>query len=280
MTVTYLGEIPEGRKAVNTKGTRTYTRTFKLFTSSKSEDAYSVGSNASLPTIGATHPSDALAWCVSLSVDCTDGWTGWVVSAEYSAERELNNDPTLDPAVITWDSEQFQRPAINDYSGNAIVNSAGDPFDPPNMMDDSRRVVTVSKNLAVVPVWILTYQDAVNSDSFVVDNVTIGIGLAKIQRVAVGEQQERNGTAFRTVNFTIHLQKDGWLLEPLDAGFREIEYGVGRVNIVNEGDGLQPSAPVPLDGAGVHIAEPTLSNCIFLSFTVYETKIFSTLPLT
>ena len=148
------------------------------------------------------------------------------------------------------------------------------------MRDDSRRVVTVTKNLAVVPSWILTYQDAVNSDVFSIDGISIGIGLAKVQRVSVGEAQSRNGTSFRTVSFTIHLEKSGWLLEPLDAGFREIGYGGERVNIVNEGDGLQPSAPVPLDGAGVHIADPTLANCVFLSFVVYETKVFSALPLT
>lgn len=279
MTVTFLQELSGGRTGRNDLGKRSYTRTFSLETSSQSEGPYAVGSHASVPEIGEAYPDDAAAWCVSLEVANSDPWKGWTVTANYSTEREIATNPTNDPAIITWDSEQFQKPAIFSYAGTGILNSAGDPFDPPNMMDDSRRIVTVTKNLAVVPTWILTYQDAVNSDSFVLDGVTIGIGLAKIQRVAVGEEQTRNGTAFRTVTFSIHLEKDGWLLEPLDAGFREIVSG-NRVNILNDGDGLQPSAPVPLNGAGVHIANPTVANAVFLSFTVYETKAFASLPLT
>lgn len=277
MTITYIGEIHA--PATNNKGSRSYTRTFKLKTTAQTERAYHVGSHASLPVIGELHPDDSTAWCVALHVDPTDPWKGWTATAEYSTERELAEDPTADPALISWDSEQFQKPAIYSYAGTAIVNSAGDPFDPPNMMDDSRRIVTVIKNLAVVPAWILTYQDAVNSDSFVLDGVTIGIGLAKMQRVAVGEEQRRNGTLFRTVTFSIHLEKDGWLLEPLDAGFREIVSGE-RINILNDGDDLQPSAPVPLNGSGVHLTNPTAATAVFLSFVVYETKAFSSLPLT
>lgn len=281
MTITYKGEIPDGRKAKNTKGQRTYSRSFRLNTSAQSEDAYAVGSHASLPIVSDLHPSDSGAWCYDLDVDNADPWKGWIVVASYSTERELNEDPTLDPAVITWGSEQFQRPAVFDSAGNAICNSAGDPFDPPNMMDDSRRVVTVSKNIAVVPSWILTYQDAVNSDSFSVDGITIGIGLAKIQSVSVSERQKRNGTAFRVVSFQIHLQKSGWLLEPLDAGFRELVYGTGAlVNIKNAGDELQPTAPVPLNGAGMALEDPSTTNSVFLSYTVYETKVYSALPLT
>jgi hypothetical protein len=154
------------------------------------------------------------------------------------------------------------------------------------MMDDSRRVVTVTKNLSVVPAWILTYQDAVNNDSFSLDGITIGIGLAKMQRVSVSPVERRNGITFRVVTFQIHLQKNGWHLEPLDAGFREIASGsgtggnTGLVNILNPGDDEQPSAPVPLDGNGVSLADPSYTNNVFLDFEVYETLAFSSLPLT
>jgi hypothetical protein len=277
MTVEYIGEDPSGREATNLKGIRTYTRVFNFSTSTQTDDAWDVGSHANAPVIGSAFRD---AWCISSQPRCVDGKLAWKITAQYSSERELNTNPTLEPALITWDSEQFQRPAVFDKNGNAIVNSAGDPFDPPNMMDDSRRVVTVEKQLAVVPSWILTYQDAVNSDTFSIDGISIGIGLAKMQRVSVSPVQSRNGTSFRTVHFTIHLQKSGWLLEPLDAGFRERNYEGELVNIVNPGDGEEPSAPVPLDGAGAALDNPSYTNNVFLSFSVYETKVFSSLPLT
>jgi len=283
MTITYLGEVHA--QARNSKGTRSYSRVFKLDTSVKTERAYHVGSHASLPVIGSVHPDDAFAWCTDLSIDPATPWRGWTATAEYTTERQMAEDPVNDAAAINWNSEQFQRPAIFDKNGSGIVNSAGDPFDPPNMMDDSRRVVSVTKNLIAVPSWILTYQDAVNSDVFSIDGISIGVGKAKIQSVTVGEKQYRSGVTFRTVQFTIHLQKNGWLLEPLDAGFRERTSGgppSGIKNIYNPApnDSELPAAPVPLDGSGVALADPSPANSVFLSFAVYETLAFSVLPFT
>lgn len=280
MTVTYIGEEPLGRSATNQKGMRSYVRKFKLKTSIDSDGPYAVGSDPNLPKIGSLYPDDPFAWCTSLQVDpFGDGPLGWMVTANYSSERELAEDPTADPAQITWDSEQFQRPAVFDNAGNSICNSAGDPFDPPNMMDDSRRVVTVQKNLSVVPSWILSYQDAVNSDTFTLDGISIGIGVAKMQRVSVGPVERRNAITFRAVTFQIHLERNGWLLEPLDAGFRENPSGL-LVNIINPGDSELPAAPVPLNGAGQALDNPSFTNNVFLSFAVYQTLAFSALPLT
>ena len=277
MTITYLGE--NHAPATNTKGARSYTRSFKLQTSAKTERAYHVGSHASLPVIGETHPDDAGAWCTTLQVDPSDPWKGWTVTAEYSTERELAEDPTDDPADITWGSEQFQKPAITNYAGEAIVNSAGDPFDPPIMIDDSRPFVTISKNLSAVPVWVMTYQDSVNSSSFVVDGVTVAAGLAKMQNIAVTRPQSRNGTSYRTVTFTIHLQKQGWLSKVLDAGFRQVAYNGELENIRNPGDDELPAAPVPLNGSGLALDDPSPATAVYRQDIVYEQKDFSALPL-
>lgn len=279
MTVIYKGEAYDGRTAQNDLGIRTYTRAFWLETTVVTEGAFAVGSNASLPIIGSVHPEDSTAWCRSLSVDNTNPWKVWRVTANYSSEFELNTNPTSDPAIINWDTEQFQKPAVFDYSGNAICNSAGDLFDPPVMVDDSRRTVTITKNLATVPSWILSYQDAVNSDAFSIDGFSIAVGKAKMQRVAVAAKERRNGTSFYPVTFTIHLQKSGWRIEPLDCGFRKKgTTTTQRENITND-DGTAPPAPVFLNGSGGILANPSLTNAVFLNFTYYETKVFSSLPL-
>jgi hypothetical protein len=280
MTVTYLGEDPGGRTAQNTKGVRTYQRRFKLETSSDTEDAATVGSNASLPIIGNTHPGDGNAYCIGLKVENTNPFKGWTVTAEYSDERVINTDPTVDDAEISWGSEQFQKVAAFDRDGNAIVNSAGDLFDPPAMMDDSRRVVTVTKNLATVPAWILDYQDAVNSDTFTVDGVSIAVGKAKMQAVTVSPKQRRNNTVFRAVTFTIHLQRDGWGLDILDAGYNRKDPNDATERLPITVNGVLPSAPFPLNGSGAPLENPSPANCVFRTFNVYKTRAFSSLPLT
>jgi hypothetical protein len=286
MTVTYLGPVDNGT-GTNTRGVRRYVRKFKL-DADKTDDAYTVGSNASLPKIGDSHPSDTAARCEILRVEHTDPYRGWTVTAEYSSELQnsagtggLNNNPTLDVAQISWGSEQFQRPLIVDKNGDAVVNSAGDPFDPPAMIDDSRRVVTVQKNLTAVPTWILDYQDAVNNDAFSVDGVSIAIGQAKMQLVTVGPVQERNGTLFRQVNFQIQFQRDGWAVDILDAGFREKDPADSTKRIaITLDDGTDPSTPVLLNGSGSKLDDPTPATAQFISFDAYKERAFSSLPLT
>lgn len=280
MAVTYVGELSEGRRAQNDRGVRTYTRVFRLTTSSQSDNAFTVGSNGSLPVIGNTFPSDGNAYCTNLDVQCIRGWRIWDVTATYSTERVLNTVPTSDPTYITWDTEQFQKPATQDKDGKGVVNSAGDPFIPAEQMDDSRRIVTVQKNLTAVPSWILSYQDAVNSDAFTVDGYSIAIGEAKMQRVSVGPPEIRNGTTFRQVTFVIALRRDGWAYKILDQGYNEKNPAAptGRQPIYIKGH--IPSGPVLLDGTGKAQTDPKTANAVFLTFNVYKQQAFSSLPLT
>lgn len=280
MAVTYVGELSEGRRATNDRGVRTYTRVFRLTTSSQTDNAFTVGSNGSLPVIGNTFPSDGNAYCTNLDVQCVRGWRIWDVTATYSTERVLNTVPTSDPTYITWDTEQFQKPATQDKDGKGVVNSAGDPFIPAAQMDDSRRIVTVQKNLANVPTWILSYQDAVNSDTFTIDGRSIAIGEAKMQRVSVGPPEIRNGTTFRQVTFVIALQRDGWAYKILDQGVNEKDptAPTGRKPIYLKGQ--LPSGPVLLDGTGKAQTDPKTANAVFLTFNVYKQQAFSSLPLT
>ena len=279
MAVTFLGEDPAGRTATNTRGVRTYQRVFKLSTSAIADDAYAVGSNASLPVIGSVHPSDAGAWCESLQVENSAPWRGWKVTANYTSERELNTNPTSDPAVISWGTEQFQKPVVWDLNGNAVLNSAGDFFDPPNMMDDSRRTVTIQKNLAAVPSWVLDYQDAVNSDAITISGISIAIGKAKMQSVSVAPRESRNGYTFYPTTFSICLQRDGWLLEPLDCGFRWAD-GADKYLVLNKPENTPVTQPALLDGNGGVLLNPSPANAVFLSYTIYKTRAFSSLPLT
>jgi len=280
MTTTLKDELPSGRTARNSKGARTYTRKFLVTSNDKTDGPFEVGSTSGLPLIGSVHPEDANAFCVELTVENTEPYAGWTVTANYSDERVIDDNPTDDAAEINWGSEQFQKVAVVDRDGNLIVNSAGDLFDPPAMIDDSRRVVTVSKNLATVPSWILDYQDAINSDTFTIDGISIGVGKAKMQAVTVGPKQRRNATVFRTVNFTIHLQRDGWALDILDAGYNRKDPLDATKRQPITINGLLPSAPYPLNCSGAPLENPSPVNCVFRSFNVYKTRAFSSLPRT
>lgn len=274
MTITYLGEDAGARTATNSRGVRTYTRAFKFETSQETEDAWDVGSHPDAPIIGQSFRD---AWCISSTPSCTDPWKGWTITAEYSSEREMNQDPTQDAIQIRVYTEQFQKPAIFNKDNELIVNSAGDPYDPPPMMDDSRRVLSLSRNVTSCPAWVLDYQDAVNSDTFTALGVTYAIGTGKVQSVSLSVAQKRNNIDFYTLEILIHLQRDGWILKTLDAGFRELDYSGDLINILNPGDGERVSAPVPLNGSGAALANPSPTNNVLRSDVVYDTQPFSVL---
>lgn len=281
MTVTLLGEDASARTGKNSLGVRTYTRVFKLETSLTSEGPYAVGSAAGLPLIGSVHNEDPSAYCVELTPTNSNPWKGWIVTAEYSSAREWSENPLVEPVQITWATEQYQVVAAKDRNGKPILNSAGDYFsDPPPMRDVSRRIVTIEKNMARVPGWILDTQDAVNSGTFTIDGVSVGAGKAKIQRVTIGPKETRNGTLFRRLSIEMHLQKNGWDLEILDCGFRKRDADNKLVKIVSEGDSTDTSTPVPLDGTGDVLNDPTPDNAVFKSYNVYPLFNFSLLPLT
>lgn len=278
MTVIYIGESYHDRTAQNNLGVRTYTRAFLLQTTSKSDGPYAVGSDPNLPVVGSVHPEDFAAWCRQINVENDNPWAGWKVTCHYDSANELNPNPVFEPAQISWDFEQFQIVALTDRSGDGITNSAGDIYtDPPPMRDDSRPIVTVIKNVAAVPTYVLTYQDATNSSAFVVDGVSVAAGKAKMNRISVSAKQERNGYQFRTLTFEIHLQRDGWALSMLDYGYRS-KSGSNR-NLITNTDGTQPPKPVLLDGAGAVLSNPSSSNAVYLSYNVYYQADFNLLPL-
>jgi hypothetical protein len=124
---------------------------------------------------------------------------------------------------------------------------------------------------------VLDYQDAVNSDTFQALGVTYAIGTGKVQSVSLSNAQRRNNIDFHTLEILIHLQRDGWILKTLDAGFRELNYSGELINILNPGDGERVSAPVPLNGSGAALASPSPTNNVLRSDVVYDTQPFSVL---
>lgn len=277
MAITYQGII--ARSAKNSKGKRTYTHVHKLNVGSKAEaKEYLVGSNTSLPVIGSVHPDDPYAYCVSLSVDMVTMYADWQVTAEYEQnEWIVNENPLDDDAAIDWDGENYEEPMLIDNAGDAVLNSAGDFFQ--NLMRErTRRVVTITKNIAAIPSWIIDSEDAVNSSAFLLDGFSVPAGKAKLAAPRIGRWQTRNNISFREMTMKITLNRDGWNAAPLDAGFRYRNGSSELVKIVSD-DGTDITQAAPLNGSGGVLSNPTPSTAVFLDFDVYPAYDFNNLPL-
>jgi len=284
MTVVLASKVWEGREGSDgDQGVRNYTQVWRVQTNNKWDDAATVLSSVSagVPYRGLIYSGDNAAYCTSVRArneGSSPYW--WTVSASFSTEREISDSPLDDTPEISWSTEQYQEPAVFDNASKGILNSAGDPFDPPLMRDVSRRVVQITYNASVVPTWLLSYQDAVNSTAILIDNFPVAVREAKLQRLTVSPVRERNDIQYRTVDAVIHLNKDTWRASVLDAGFREVDPDdpTKRRQITNDGDSLEPTVPALLDGSSSKITDPTVTSAVFLTFDIYPEVDFTVLP--
>ena len=286
----------------------TYSRNWLALTTSHADNAKTILDYGSAPKIGASHNTHAAARCINRGAAPVSHETkkAWRFTARYSTEFDIRENPLGDPAKTQWSTETFQAVVSEDIHGDAILNSAGDPFDPPAYKDDSRWTSITRKNVAnKVPDWIFAYQDGVNSDSYTIDGKLIAAGEAKISAIHLGETQERNEIDYRVLTITMHYRGEGddagssgygsgsgadeiepWDLSILDAGMRELcscGSGSGSGSGCAGGSGLKKilangepiAAPAPLDGDGCAIDDPTPSNAVFLPFEIYRKRAFA-----
>lgn len=276
MAILEARELWQGRDGEDGDKARRYTRVWRVRTDSNFEPPANIYGACGIQR-GDPYPGDPGAWCQRASKR-NESFSPkiWQVTFGYSSEKELQPNPLNDPAEITWSDEQFQRPLVKDRNGKKVVNKAGDWFDPPYMIDDSRLVATVVKNVAAVPAFILTYRNVINSDPFNLDGIPVAAGCAKIKAIQVSKWQERNNIRYRTLTMPISLNADGWKVELLNLGLYQLVGGARKPCVV---EGKCVSNPVPLDINGVQIANPTIDNVVTLEFDAYGQAPFSVLPL-
>lgn len=286
MALSTISETWRGRAGGDNTDEGTYVRAFLCTTDDKLDNADVIitsGLEAGKGIyIGTQFPDDTRARCVSRTCTQLDSSpTVWNVTVEYSTRPNVAIDPTEQAARISWSTEQFQKVAHKDINGDAIVNSAGDWFDPPPMIDHSRIVANITKHIGYVPPWILTAEDMVNSDVFVIDGITVGPKTGKIQRITLSDVKwwGSRQIPYRTLNMSIHFNTTpgyGWMLQVLDAGFRE-KINNKMKQITNDDDDIEPSTPVPLDGNGRVLANPSPDTAVFGSWDVYNTQSYAAL---
>lgn len=295
MTVIYHGEDYSARSGQNDTGTRSYTRVFKLETTLKTEDVFAVGSHASLPVIGSVYgytdssgvfvPRDPFAYCTSLSVACVGGWKQWTVTAQYKVstgeeEEPPEENPENDPPTITFSSEIYQEPVFRDVNNNSIMNSAGDMFvDPSPMRDAAHLIIKAKKNYLKAPSWCLTYQNSVNASAFTIAGLSVAKQLARITRFELSEKKVRGDYTYRELSFELHVHRDGWRPQILDAGLMQVDPEDDQNRIpCTDADNEAVTSPVALNGSGQQLNNPSPGTSHFKEFQIYPEVDFSILP--
>jgi len=306
MGVVYVKELWEGRSGSDgIERRREYTRMFEVRTDDNADDATVAGGTVLLPRNGSAYPTDAFALVVRIRPDQDSGDpTLWKVACDYSTEMPVaqgresqginaatgaseatasggdpatrQNSPLNRPPVYKVSHEQTTEIVEADKDGNAILNSAGDPYDPPLEDEVSYAVVTVTKNLAVVQFdWLEQFVDSVNS---VIWN---GRAVRTCRMMAIEyEAATENGVTFWRVTFRVKIRPKKWDRKVIDRGFRETVTGSANKALQDPKTGAFSAEPILLDGLGKRLG-PGLPPVYFPAngFRIKQEKAFSLLGI-
>lgn len=285
MIITVSEKVDSPEKVETSDGSRAYIRRFFVLTNSVHDDTNVVLAASGLPLQGEgyTYDLDGSDPHVDLGAKVVrrqairhdEQPLLWLVEIEYNSvyiePQELDN-PLLRPAVVTWRTERTTRVLVKDLDNRAVVNSTGlERFDPPIEVDDSRLVLSVTRNeAAFLPSLAYLYKDAVNADFF----YGVAPGKAKIRGLGSTRTTE-SGMSFQVTEYEVEFSEDGFQPNPLDQGYHELDGG--KLHKILDKDGTPVSAPVLLNGTGAKLAVG--GTPVFLSFKAFRSLPFSALDL-
>lgn len=249
-----------------------------------------------IPTRWSPHPLDfrMLASDAKASKWKSDPLTHIVevtYDSQTGAEDRGDDDPLARPATIETDFIAYQKPLVYDKDGNAVLNSAKDPFDPPAQIEDSRIILKFTRFEASLDVArSLAYRNAVNTDSF------WGFSAGEVMCMYIKQTRHfENAIEYWQTSYEFHVKENGslnsdgtdtpylgWDIVIPDMGYNEVGAN-GKRYMIHEDNSTRPvSVPVRLNGAGLQLRPPNApsSKTWFLIFRPnYRYLSFSALNL-
>lgn len=286
MALVQIWEQFRGRGATAQNTGISYDRVFKVEMSTGADGPHEVGvaMNGLGFILGVAHPDNAFALLNKIDPKNDKAPRWWKVTIGYSTlarDQKHTSDPDLDPLQISVDEEKFTRPSLYDRDGEAILSSSGTRPDPPVMVEDTNRILTIKGSSAGTgfPAWENGYRNRINSDAFKIAGTdrTVQAKKAKVRSIKLGDVEYRGGSiALRP--FTLQLEvldtdDPTWedLTNYLDASYyrrataAEISEGTYTADDLVEIliNGKQPKEPQLLDGSGQPLVDPTPSNAVF-----------------
>ncbi len=264
---------------------RHYKRTWRVQTDSPSTSAIEVAQASGIPIIGdayfislAHRDLGAYVQEVSVEEESEDG-KAWIVTVTWGPYNpsEFPKDPTSWPLRVNWSAVQWKRGIIKDQDGNAILNSANDPFEEAAERDDSRTTFTVVRNEPTYdPQIAAQYRDHLNAAAF----CGFAAKCVKCNRIEGELKYDSDaGTAdgyYVEVTYVFEVNDKGWDLKPVDQGYASVD-GSGIKTEFLDKMGTRLSKPQLLDGSGGLLAHG--SDPVYLSYRLYDTADFAALGL-
>lgn len=234
--------------------------------------------------------------CRSIEVKERESPYDWLVVAKFSSkpltsaggqnspnsqtpDQTQQENPLLRPVELRYGSVKERKPLVADRDDTAVLNSAGDPFDPPIEIEEVRETITLTWNTTTwVPGTIRRYANHINGTEW----HGIPEGQAKCTDLTA-ELRFEQGLLFWRVTMTVEIWPDDeegeeWLVKILDAGFREKDPtnpDTAPLVPIRDERTLRPVTKPALLGNGIHL--PRNVPPVFLTFRPWDYAEFNAL---
>ncbi len=252
-------------------------RVYLVRTDDPNDDDGVVLAASGLPAIRSNHPTRLNLRCTLKRARQSDEKCGltWEVICSYGYIPAAED--FFDIPKYAWGHEPFEAPLDKDVITNAaVLNSAGQPFDPTVTQTLMLPVMSVTWNTLTDPSsWSTGYCGRVNSATW----KGHAAGLVWCRALDATQeifQDESSTTLYWAVSaqFVIHFKT--WQAEVLDAGFMEKDAAGKLIPIIKSG--REVSSPWPLDGSGKALAESSTAY-VWKTYNRLKTANFNSLPI-
>ena len=284
MAIVDYGELPQRTGKTDSSFKRSYTRVFEVLSDDFADGPITVAAAVGLG-LGNTYQSgnDVDLGAFVQDIEAREVERGqeiglWNVTVQYGGVdptqggENADGNPLNKPIEVRWGSERYERVVDEDINGDPIVNSAGDPFDPPLVIDDSRPVLQITRNEATFDAGLAdAYKDTINSEPWRGNDAKTW----KVAEITGKREFHAEFGYYYVVDYEFHFRPETWTKRVLNQGMRA-KSGSTRKAIATS-DGTPISTPVPLDAAGAALAPD--GTPIWLEFEVYPSVAFSVFNL-
>ena len=242
--------------------------------------------------IGDAHPLDGFVFLNKLTPTLAGDRLHWDVRGDYTAGTlniSATENPLEAPTEVSWSTSSYTEPVTVDIDGEAILNSAFGPFDPPLTQERHPIVATIVYNSeSYDPDSGSQFQDHVNNAPATIANLpNVPERMAKILEIGAVQHFWTDISYWRvTVKVEVNRaewdggegdQGQGWDRRILDQGIYEIDDEGNTVRIRTD-DGEEVTEPVRLNGLGTK-TWPASADSTFLTFKTFKEADFSQLNL-
>ena len=283
MAVVFRG-LKDASGSIDYQGNHNYTRVYRLHGNldTDGEPAIIAAMAAQGISTFQPHPYDLNAKVTKVSVAIVarfekgdDKGIIWEATVEYGPipTNVRPGGPLAQPPTWRLEAIPVLLPAFVDKNGDPILNTAGDPFDPPLERPKTNRRLTVTRN-EVAPNFaaIQEVENKTNDAPWLLWDTgqVVALPIEIPERLYDQEAQQR----YYPMRYSFDIDLDGWKKEVVNSGFNGLDSSGNSVRLFDKA-GQELTEPAFLDDAGHQLAHPiTAANIVILEFELLDSTYF------